>query len=75
MLALDKKRRPDTYTYVDPNPLFGATSGNILGLGLELSGNKRQHILPTTKEDLSRSIVSPGLFLVETFKGTLLGAV
>lgn len=44
-------------------------------LCLDLRGNKSQHVLTTTKEDFSGSIISPGLLLVEALKGILLIAL
>lgn len=47
--------------------------GNRLKFGVQLGGNKGEHILPATEEHLARSIIGTGLPLVEALECILLG--
>lgn len=64
--------------YIDPNALVGVDLARInieLGLGVELSDYKSQHVLATTEEDFTSRIIRSSLVGVEAFKGILLGSL
>lgn len=66
-----------TAAHINPDSLVHvAILGRIVRqFCLDLRGNKGKHVLTSTEEDLSGSIISPGLLLVEAFKGILLIAL
>jgi hypothetical protein len=65
------------YTHINPDSLIlvAVLGVGLLQLRLKLCSDKSEHILTTTEEDLSSSIISPGLLLVKALKGVLLVAL
>mgnify|MGYP005989084255 CR=1 FL=1 len=64
-------------TYVNPNALFGRNLFrlNLRRLGLQLGQYEGKHVLTAVEENLSGSVIRSRLFLVEAFKGILLGSL